>query len=77
MPKAGSRTRIACRARSGCRTQPSIAISTSFVQAQYELSEQAQHALFDLGFDVDMSYSLVNGVAARKAVNTARGVSPP
>ena len=49
----------------------------AFVQAQYELGEQAQRALFDLGFDVDMSCSLVNGVAARKAVNTARGVSPP
>ena len=38
----------------------------------------AQHqSLWEAGFDVVMSYNLVDGVAARKLVNTARGVVPP
>lgn len=43
-----------------------------------KLPSVAQHkALFETGFDVVMSYDLVNGVAARIEVNQARGISPP
>ena len=42
------------------------------------LPEIANHkALWDAGFDVIMTYNLDNAMAARTAVNTARGVSPP
>jgi hypothetical protein len=36
-----------------------------------------QQALFEGGFDVVMTYDLGTGLEARKAVNAARGVTPP
>jgi hypothetical protein len=33
--------------------------------------------LWDMGFDVVMTYLLKNAVIARKQVDTRRGISPP
>lgn len=49
----------------------------AFVSSQ-KLPSVAQHeALWNGGFDVIMTYNLVDAMEARKAVNTARGVVPP
>ena len=43
-----------------------------------KMNSVEQHAaLYDAGIDVIMSYVLANGVEARIAANTARGVKPP
>ncbi len=49
----------------------------AFVMGNGQTSETQQEALFDLGFDVVMTYDLPNGVLARKKVNQARGITPP
>lgn len=42
------------------------------------LNTAVQHkAMWELGFDVIMTYNLDNAILARKQVNTARGVEPP
>jgi glycerophosphoryl diester phosphodiesterase len=40
-------------------------------------SQQELQALFEQGFDVVSAQTALNAVAARKAINTSRGVSPP